>query len=82
MNLTVKEKKAKVLLDSMELFMLKEVLSQAFPYYDDQAKEQLYKDYGIVIGNDWQEKQSKLQEKISHIFDATREWDFEGFEYR
>jgi len=82
MSLTVKTKKAKVLLDNMELFMIREVLSQAFPYYDDQRKDQLYKDYGIVLGDDWQERQSKLQEKISHIFDASREWDFEGFEYR
>lgn len=82
MSLTVKEKKAKVLLDSVELFMIREVLSQAFPYYDDISKEQFYKDYGIVIGDDWQERQSKLQKKISHIFDASREWDFEGFEYR
>ena len=82
MSITVKEKKAKVLFDSMELFMLREVLSQAFPFYDEQAKENLYKDYGIVIGDDWQEKQSKLQKKISNIFEALRVWDFEGFEYR
>lgn len=82
MSLTVKSKKAKVLLDSMELFMLRELLSQVFPFYDETAKEQLYKDYGIVMGDNWSERQKKLEDKISHIFDASREWDFEGFEYR
>jgi hypothetical protein len=82
MSVTVRTKKSKVLFTPEELFMIKEMLSQAFMYYDDEKREQLYKDYGIVIGDDWQEKQTKLQKKISHIFDASREWDFEGFEYR
>lgn len=82
MSITVKEKKAKVLFDNMELFVLREALEYARPFYDDTRKEQLYRDYGIVIGDDWSERQSKLQKKISHIFDASREWDFEGFEYR
>jgi len=82
MSLTIKEKKAKVLFDNMELFILREALEYARPFYDEQKKEQLYKDYGIVIGDNLDERQSKLQKKISHIFDACREWDFEGFEYR
>ena len=82
MSITVKEKKAKVLFDNMELFILREALTYARPFYDEQAKENFYQDYGIVLGNDWDEKQLKLRDKISHIFDASREWDFEGFEYR
>jgi len=66
----------------MELFILREALTYARPFYDEQTKENFYQNYGIVIGNDLDEKQSKLQKKISHIFDASREWDFEGFEYR
>lgn len=82
MSLTVKEKKAKVLFDNMELFILRESLEYARPFYDDTRKEQLYRDYGIVIGDDWNERQSKLQKKIDHIFEASKEFDFEGFEYR
>jgi len=82
MSLTVREKKAKVLFDNVELFMIREVLSWTTPFYDEQRKEQVYQDYGIVIGDDWGEKQNKLQNKIDHIFEASREFDFEGFEYR
>jgi len=82
MSLTIKEKKAKVLFDNMELFILRESLEYARPFYDDTRKEQLYRDYGIVIGDDWNERQSKLQKKIDHIFEASKEFDFEGFEYR
>jgi len=80
--LTVKEKKAKVLFDNMELFILREALTYANPFYDEQAKENFYQNYGIVIGDDWNEKQIKLRDKIEHIFEASREFDFEGFEYR
>ncbi len=82
MSLTVREKKAKVLFDNVELFMIRESLTYPNTYYDDQTKEQFYKDYGIVIGDDWSEKQNKLLDKINHIFEASREFDFEGFEYR
>ncbi len=82
MSLTVREKKAKVLFDNMELFILREALTYARPFYDEQAKENFYQDYGIVLGDDWDEKQLKLRDKIEHIFEASREFDFEGFEYR
>ncbi len=82
MSITVREKKAKVLFDNMELFILREALEYARPFYDEQAKENFYQNYGIVIGDDWNEKQNKLLEKINHIFEASREFDFEGFEYR
>jgi len=80
--LTAREKKAKILFDNFELFILREALSSANSFYDEQAKENFYQDYGIVIGDDLREKQIKLRDKIEHIFDASREWDFEGFEYR
>lgn len=80
--LTTREKKAKILFDNFELFIIREALSSANSFYDEQAKENFYQDYGIVIGDDLRDKQIKLRDKISHIFDASREWDFEGFEYR
>ncbi len=80
--LTAREKKAKILFDNFELFILREALSSANAFYDEQTKENFYQDYGIVIGDDLREKQIKLRDKIEHIFDASREWDFEGFEYR
>jgi len=81
MSLTVREKKAKILFDNVELFMIRESLT-THQFYDEHRREQIYKDYGIAISDDYIEKQTKLQEKIDHIFEASREWDFEGFEYR
>lgn len=81
MSLTVKDKKSVVLFSPMELFMIKEALA-SHPFYDEYRKEQIYKDYGIAVGNDYADRQTKLQEKMECIFDVSREWDFEGFEYR
>jgi len=83
MSLTVREKKSKILFTPEELFMLREALEYGNPFYNDEQAEQIYMDYGIVVkDNALYDKKNNLKEKISKIFEASREWDFEGFEYR
>jgi len=81
MSLTVKDKKSVILFSTEELFILKEALD-SHPFYDETMKKQIYDQYGMHIGDNHDEKQTKLREKMEKIFEASRVWDFEGFEYR
>lgn len=84
MSLTVRDKKSVVLFSTEELFILREALEYSNGiYYNEEQANQIYKDYGIPVKeNALDDKRTKLKEKISKVFEASRVWDFEGFEYR
>ncbi len=84
MSLTVRTKKSKILFTPEELFILKEALSMyGSPFYDEFRSNEIYKEYGVAVTSDnYPEHKQKLEEKISKVLEASRVWDFEGFEYR
>jgi hypothetical protein len=81
--LTTREKKSKILFSTEELLLLREALkSYIAPYYSEDQKKELFNTYGILIDEQIETKRGKLEDKVSKILEASRVWDFEGFEYR
>ena len=84
MNLTVKEKKSKILFNPEELFILREALENSNGiFYSKEQEDESYKNYGISVNSDMhRNRREKVKDKISKVLEASRVWDFEGFEYR